>query len=73
MKNDGIKALKNLSLVSYIGIMMIVPIVAGVYLGNLADERLGTGHVLMIVCLIVGVIIGFLNVYKVIMKSVEKR
>lgn len=72
MKNNYSKIIRNLSLLSYIGIMMILPILAAVYLGNLLDHKLGTGHVFMIVFIIIGVLTGFRNVYHVVMKDIKK-
>lgn len=73
MQNNYAKILKNLSLLSYIGIMMTLPILAAVYLGNLLDRRLGTGHVFMIVLIILGVLSGFRNTYRIVMKDIKKK
>ena len=66
-------ALKNLSLVSHIGIIMILPIIGGVYLGNYLDNRLGTGSVFLLVGIILGVITAFMNLFKIAIRKSKKR
>lgn len=73
MDNNKAKILKNLSLISYIGFMMVIPIFGGVYLGNLVDKKLGTGHAFLIIFLLIGVSSGFLNLYKIMMKDIHKK
>lgn len=73
MFKDRISIFKNLSLLSYIGIMMTLPILAAVYIGNILDEKLGTNHVFMLFCIILGVGASFLNVYKIVMKDIKKK
>ena len=72
MQNNYANIFKNLSLLSYIGIMMILPILAAVYLGNLLDGKLGTGHVFMILFIVLGVLSGFRNVYRIVMRDIKK-
>lgn len=64
---------RDLSLLSYIGVMMVVPIIGAVYLGNLLDEKLGTKHTFMIVFIILGVGASFLNVYKITIKYIKNK
>ncbi|WZL73609.1 AtpZ/AtpI family protein [Clostridiaceae bacterium 35-E11] len=73
MFKDRISIFKNLSLLSYIGIMMTLPILAAVYIGNRLDAKLGTKHVFMFICIILGVGASFLNVYKIFMKDIKKK
>ena len=64
MKNKKYDSLKNLALVSQIGISIITPILLGVYLGNFIDKKLGTNGVFAIILIIVGAAAGFLNIFK---------
>ena len=73
LKNDRIKILQNLSLLSYIGIMIAVPIIGAVYIGNYLNNRFRTGNALLIVCILIGVGVGFLNVYKILIRDIDKR
>lgn len=63
MRKNQNAILKNLALLSQVGIMMLVPIFGGVLLGSWLDNKLGTGHILLIVCLILGVGASFRNLY----------
>ena len=45
--------LANFALVSQIGIMMVVPIILGVWLGNLMDKKLGTGALFLIIFMLI--------------------
>jgi len=65
--------LQNLALVSYIGITMMVPILAGVVAGRWLDQRFGTSPVLLFVLIISGVLIGARNAYHLAMKDVDPR
>lgn len=72
MSNNKLSIMKSLSLLTHIGIVMIIPIFGGVYIGNLIDKKLNTNHIFMFVFIIVGVVAGFMNVYKAIMKETER-
>lgn len=65
--------LANFALVSQIGVMMVVPIVLGVWLGGKIDNKLGTGALFLIIFVILGVGAGFRNVYLIVMKQYEKK
>lgn len=63
-KKDNREVLKNLTLISQIGISIITPILLGVWLGNFIDRKLGTNGVFAIILIIVGAAAGFLNIFK---------
>ncbi|SMP52331.1 AtpZ/AtpI family protein [Anoxynatronum buryatiense] len=71
MKRRKGSALQNLSLISYIGIAMVVPILAGVVGGRWLDERFGTKPVFLFILIVAGVLIGARNVYQLAMKDVD--
>lgn len=63
--NDKDKyVLKNLALISQIGISVITPILLGVYIGQFIDKKLGTNGVFSIILIIIGAGAGFLNIFK---------
>lgn len=70
MKMD-VKVLKYLSLVSQIGLIMSIPIFAGVFLGNLVDTKLGTNGIFLILFILMGVYIAFRNLYVTIMRRID--
>ena len=57
-------ALKNLALISQIGISVITPILLGVYIGQFIDRKIGTNGVFSIILIIIGAGAGFLNIFK---------
>ncbi|RKD31527.1 AtpZ/AtpI family protein [Thermohalobacter berrensis] len=63
-KKDKSSILENLALVTQIGISMALPIVAGIFLGNFLDNKLGTNVIFLAIFSILGVITSFLNLYK---------
>lgn len=73
MKKPKGHVLQNLALVSYIGITMMVPIVAGVVAGRWLDQRFGTSPIFLFFLIISGVLIGARNVYHLVMKGVDPR
>ncbi|SNS50253.1 Putative F0F1-ATPase subunit Ca2+/Mg2+ transporter [Anaerovirgula multivorans] len=64
--------LENLALISYIGISMIIPIIGGVYIGRWLDSRLNTQPIFLFVFIVTGVIVAFMNLFKVATKDIEK-
>jgi ATP synthase protein I len=72
-KNNNKDVLKNLTLISQIGISIITPILLGVYLGNFIDKKLGTNGVFAIILIIVGAAAGFLNIFKLTGSNNDKR
>ncbi|MBB6216337.1 F0F1-type ATP synthase assembly protein I [Anaerosolibacter carboniphilus] len=73
MDNRDMKFLKNLSLLTYIGLAMIIPIMAGFLLGNIIDRKIQSGNAFMIIFTMIGIAASFFNVYKIIMKSMDKK
>ena len=71
--NNKIKIFQNLALVSQIGIMMILPIVIGLFIGKFLDEKLGTGYIFLFIFLVIGVGSAFLNLYKIGMRDQKKK
>ncbi|MTI53372.1 AtpZ/AtpI family protein [Geosporobacter ferrireducens] len=73
MTNDRTKVLKNLSLLSYIGLSMTAPIFTGVLLGKWMDEKLQTGNIFLILFICISVPSSFVSVYKIVMKDIKKK
>ena len=75
MKNDDKNrgALKNLALISQIGISMITPIFLGMFIGGWIDKRAKTQGVFMIIFMVFGIGAGFMNVLKITGAFKDKR
>lgn len=67
-KNSEI--LKALTLVSQLGVMVIVTIFLGLFVGKILDSVLSTSF-LTIIFLVLGVIAAFRNAYILIMRHLE--
>jgi len=63
---------KYLAMVSQIGISVFVPIGLMLFVGKGLDYLFHTGTVVMVICVILGVITGFWNLYKIPMDLNEK-
>ncbi len=72
MSDNRFSIYKGLALITHMGLLMVIPIIGGVYLGGILDTKLNTGNLFLIVLTIIGVIVGFLNVYKMVMKDIKK-
>ncbi len=72
MSDNRFSIYKGLALLTHMGILMILPIFAGVYLGGLLDTKFNTGNIFLIVLIILGVMVGFNNIYKTVMKDIKK-
>lgn len=70
-KHDLGQIMKALGLLTYIGILMVVSIGIGYFLGAWIDGRLNTEPVISIIGLIVGVGAGFYSVYQVIKGTMD--
>lgn len=64
-KGDNYKILKNLALISQIGISMITPILLGVFIGQLLDKWIGSEIFFSITFIILGVGGAFMNLFKI--------
>lgn len=66
-------SLANLSLITYIGVHMTVPIVAGLFAGQWIDNRLNTTPIFLFVFIILGVVVAFMNLFKVATKDMPSK
>jgi len=67
------KDYENLTLISQIALIMIIPIFGGLFLGKWLDEKLQTGNIFLLTMIILGVIIAFLNLFKYTMRGIKNR
>ncbi|WP_408955201.1 AtpZ/AtpI family protein [Natroniella sp. ANB-PHB2] len=66
---DQLGILQALSLLSQIGIVILIPIAIGIWIGNRLDNWLGTGALFLAVFVVLGVIVGFRNAYRLLMSE----
>lgn len=70
-KDDLGQIMKALGLLTYIGILMVVSIGIGYFLGAWLDSRFNTEPVISIIGLIIGVGAGFYSVYQVVKELMD--
>ena len=73
MGNNKFSVYKGLALITQIGLQMIIPIVVSVMLAGYLTRKFNLSDFITILLVILGVIIGFLNVYKMVMKDINKK
>ncbi|MCD5413508.1 MAG: AtpZ/AtpI family protein [Clostridiales bacterium] len=66
-------SLANLSLITYIGVYMTVPIIVGLFAGQWIDKKLNTTPIFLFVFIIMGVVVAFMNLFKVATKDMPPK
>lgn len=69
----GKSPLKNLALITQVGLSIITPILLGVFLGNQLDKWLKTQSVFTIIFIIIGSVAGFMNLIKLATKNHHRK
>jgi len=73
LDKNKFKIMEGLALITQIGIIMIVPIIIGLFLGKFLDNLIGTNNIFLFIFIIIGVGAAFLNLYKVGLRDQDKR
>jgi len=73
MAGSKFKMYENLVFLTQIGISMVVPILGGLLIGKFIDEKVGTNSIFMLSFIVLGVVVAFMNVYKMVMKDYRKK
>lgn len=77
MKNKNNKEygsiLQGLAIINKISFSVIVPILIGVYIGRIIDDKVGTEGTFSIVFIVLGAITGFINLLKIVSKDPTKK
>lgn len=68
-----IKDFANITMIIQLALIMIIPIFAGVYIGSWLDQKLGTGSIFLLICVLLGVITSFLNLYRYTVNSFKNK
>ena len=61
--------MKNIVLITQVGISVISPILLGLWIRTKLDKWLGTKYIFSIIMIILGIASGFLQAYKLITKA----
>ncbi|PLX32086.1 MAG: F0F1 ATP synthase subunit [Clostridiales bacterium] len=73
MAGSKFKMYENLVFLTQIGISMVVPILGGLLIGKFIDEKVGTNSIFMLSFIVLGVVVAFMNVYKMVMRDYRKK
>ena len=68
-----IQALSMLSLVSQVGLMMLIPILGCAYIGKCLDDKFGTSPFLLLIFLLLGIGGAFSGVYKTLIVYTKRK
>lgn len=73
MDKNRLKIMQGLVLITQIGIVMLVPIAIGFFLGRFLDNLIGTNYIFLFIFIIIGVGAAFLNLFKIGLRDQDKR
>ncbi len=73
MAGSKFKMYENLVFLTQIGISMVIPILGGLLIGKFIDEKVGTNSIFMLSFIVLGVVVAFMNVYKMVMRDYRKK
>lgn len=71
-KSFDYAALKPLAMLSHFGMIIILPLIAGIAIGGFLDAKLGTKPLLLIVFMLIFLLSGMMNLYRTAMKLSAK-
>ena len=72
MGKKDFRMYENLALLSQVGIMMVVPIIGGLFIGKWLDGWLGTSPLFLLICVLTGAASSFVSLYKFTMAAGRK-
>ena len=72
-KKDKQGIYRNLALITQIGIIIATSILLGLFIGRFLDDKLGTKWIFTFIFLIIGVMAGFANLFKLAGVKGKKR
>ncbi len=64
MNKKSFKTYKNLALITQIGLEMVLPIIASVWLGQKIMQMMNWGSIVLLISILMGVTISFLNLFR---------
>ena len=72
-KRTGAQIAQMLSLISQLGIMMVVSIFGCFFIGKFIDNKLNTSPIFMLIFLVLGVGGAFMSVYKTVIVYTKRK
>lgn len=71
-KKFDYKSLGYLGMITQIALIMIIPIFAGVIVGNMIDKWAGTNGIFLIVFILMGIYMAFRNLFVTVLRKIDK-
>ncbi len=68
---DQLGAMRAWVLVSQLGLTMVLPLVAGVWLGSVVDRHTGAGGLITVGGILLGLAVGITGVYQILKKEIR--
>ena len=72
-KSTGAQIAQMLSLISQLGIMMVVSIFGCFFIGKFIDNKLNTSPIFMLIFLVLGIGGAFMSVYKTVIVYTKRK
>lgn len=72
-KSTAAQIAQMLSLMSQLGIMMVVSIFGCFFIGKFIDDKLNTGPIFMLIFLVLGIGGAFMSVYKTVIGYTKRK
>lgn len=72
-KSTGAQIAQMLSLISQLGIMMVVSIFGCFFIGKFIDNKLNTSPIFMLIFLVLGIGGAFMSVYKTVIIYTKRK
>lgn len=72
-KNMYMEIANTLSLLSQLGLIMLIPILGLSFLGKFIDNKLNTGPIFFLILLVLGIGGGFMGVYKTVKVFIKRK
>ena len=63
----------TLSLLSQLGLMMLIPILGLSFLGKFIDTKLNSGPTFFLICMLLGIGGGFMGIYKTLKVYMKRK
>ena len=70
-RRPDVTPMRALGLVGRLGLVVIAPMVGGVFAGSFLDRVLGTGAALLVSGILIGLAAGLYSAYRIVMKEIE--
>lgn len=72
-KSVWVEAMKSFSLITQLGVTVIVCVFGCGYVGLMLDKKIGTTPVFSLILIVIGILSAFVSIYKTLRRYFKKR